>query len=120
MSHNETGPGNVEGQIDDAIRRWLEQMARMRVVERELGKRLADCDTAHDAISLTGEWMARRIDSIIALQHRFIEIWLAARRDPIQASRLDPASPSMVLPCERAATALEATGDGRLARRSRL
>jgi len=51
-------------------------MGRMRAVEADLGTRLAACTTAREAIGLTGEWMARRLDSLLALQRRMIDMWL--------------------------------------------
>lgn len=57
-------------------RAWVEQMGRMRAVEVDLGTRLVACTTAREAIALTSEWMARRLDSLMALQRRLIDRWL--------------------------------------------
>ncbi len=67
---------NVARRIDEAARGWVEQMDRMRRAERDLGQRLMTCATPAEAVAVSGEWMAHRIDSMMALQHRLIEMWL--------------------------------------------
>lgn len=62
--------------IDEAARGWVEQMERMRKAERDLGQRLMTCATPAEAVAVSGEWMAHRLDSLMALQHRLIEMWL--------------------------------------------
>jgi predicted Zn-dependent protease len=60
----------------EAIEGWVEQMKRMQQVDRDLGQRLMACATPAEAVAVSSEWMARRIDSLMALQHRLIEMWL--------------------------------------------
>ena len=67
---------NVAQRIDEAARGWVEQMDRMRRAERDLGQRLMTCATPAEAVAVSGEWMAHRLDSLMALQHRLIEMWL--------------------------------------------
>lgn len=62
--------------IDGAMSGWLEQMAAMRRVESEFATRLAHCRTAQEAIAVCTEWMAKRVDSLVAVQHRLIDLWL--------------------------------------------
>ncbi|MDA8248546.1 MAG: hypothetical protein M0Z28_05150 [Rhodospirillales bacterium] len=72
-----TSPGDdVTQRIDEAVRGWVEQMERMRKGERDIGQRLMACATPAEAVAVSGEWMAHRIDSLMALQHRLIEMWL--------------------------------------------
>ena len=66
----------VAHRIDEAARGWVEQMERMRKAERDLGQRLMTCATPAEAVAVSGEWMAHRIDSLMALQHRLIDMWL--------------------------------------------
>jgi hypothetical protein len=63
--------------INEAARAWVEQMGRMRAVEADLGARLVACTSPREAVALTGDWMARRLDSLMALQRRLIDLWLA-------------------------------------------
>lgn len=67
---------DIAHRIDEATRGWVEQMERMRKAERDLGQRLMTCATPAEAVAVSGEWMAHRIDSLMALQHRLIEMWL--------------------------------------------
>jgi len=67
---------DVAHRIDEAARGWVEQMERMRKAERDLGQRLMTCATPAEAVAVSGEWMGHRIDSLMALQHRLIEMWL--------------------------------------------
>jgi hypothetical protein len=67
---------NVTQRIDEAVRGWVEQMERMRKRETDFGQRLIACATPAQAVAVSGEWMAHRIDSLMALQHRMIEMWL--------------------------------------------
>lgn len=62
--------------VDDTISGWLEQMQAMRRMEGELGARLMQCHTAREAVGLSTEWLEKRLDSLIATQHRLIELWL--------------------------------------------
>ena len=45
-------------------------------MEGGLGIRLMECGTAGEAIGLGTEWLTKRLDSLIAAQHRLIELWL--------------------------------------------
>lgn len=62
--------------IDGAMSGWLEQMAAMRRVESEFASRLVHCRTAPEAIAVCTEWLAKRVDSLVAVQHRLIDLWL--------------------------------------------
>ena len=70
----------VAQSIDEAVRGWVEQMERMRKGERDIGQRLIACTTPAEAVAVSGEWMAHRLDSLMALQHRLIEMWLDQAR----------------------------------------
>jgi hypothetical protein len=76
-SHLETAESEAARRINEAARAWVEQMGRMRAVEADLGVRLVACKTPREAVALTGEWMAWRLDSLMALQRRLIDMWLA-------------------------------------------
>ena len=78
--------------FNDATRAWADRMLMMRGIEADLGTRLAVCRTLAEAIAVTSEWMARRVDSLVALQHHLIDIWLAYNAEGLRA-RLDCREP---------------------------
>lgn len=91
--------------MNEAARGWVEQMERMRRVERNLGQRLMTCATPAEAVAVSGEWMARRLDSLMALQHRLIEMWL----DETRIGVANPASPTPA--CQKPDTTRESEDD---------
>src|SRR5574337_135153 len=62
--------------IDGTMSGWLEQMAAMRRVESEFASRLMQCRTAPEAVAVCTEWLGKRVDSLVAVQHRLIDLWL--------------------------------------------
>ena len=70
----------VAQRMDEAVRGWVEQMERMRKGKRDIGQRLMACATPAEAVAVSGEWMAHRLDSLMVLQHRLIEMWLDQAR----------------------------------------
>jgi hypothetical protein len=62
--------------VNNTTASWLEQMQAMRRMEGELGIRLVRCRTAREVVGLSTEWLAKRLDSLIAVQHRLVELWL--------------------------------------------
>ncbi len=54
--------------------------------EVEFPARLAHCVRPADAASLCSSWMARRVESTVDMQHRLLELWLAAKGTPLAGS----------------------------------
>jgi hypothetical protein len=57
---------------------WVSQIGQMRQFEAEFARRLAHCSTPSEAVALCSEWMAHRLDSAVAMQHRLLSLWLDA------------------------------------------
>lgn len=73
--------------IETATAGWLDQMAAMRRVEEEFAMRLIGARTASDAVSVCSEWLAKRVDSLVAVQHHLLDLWLQG-----EAGRLERGS----------------------------
>jgi ribosome-binding protein aMBF1 (putative translation factor) len=73
--------------VNNTTAGWLEQMDAFRRMEEDFGVRLVGCRTAREAIGLSTEWLAKRLDSLIAVQHRLLELWLEceASQSPVVA-----------------------------------
>ncbi|MGH7057173.1 MAG: hypothetical protein ACREFZ_04720, partial [Acetobacteraceae bacterium] len=65
--------------VESATSAWLDQMTAMRRVEAEFAARLVRCRTASEAISVCTEWLAKRVDSLVAVQHHLIDLWLESQ-----------------------------------------
>ncbi len=68
--------GRAVEDVNAATRTWIEQMGRMRNIEGELGPRLMACHETEAAVDLCSEWMTKRVASLVAVQHRLIDLWL--------------------------------------------
>lgn len=62
--------------IETATAAWLDRMAAMRRMEEEFAVRFAGARTASEAISVSTEWLAKRVDSLVAVQHHLLDLWL--------------------------------------------
>jgi len=73
--------------VHSAVSGWLEEMEAMRRMEEDFAACLVRCRTAREAIGLSTEWMAKRLDSLIAVQHHLVELWLEceAAQSPVVA-----------------------------------
>lgn len=74
------------GGITTAIRQWINEIGQMPRYEVEFPARLAHCVRPADAALLCSSWMARRVESTVDMQHRLLELWLAAKGTPLAGS----------------------------------
>jgi hypothetical protein len=57
---------------------WVSQVGQMQRFDVEFARRLTCCAKPSEAVALCSEWMAHRVDSAVAMQHRLLELWLDA------------------------------------------
>lgn len=80
--HAGLAPGEGDGErsmlrsIETATAGWLDQMAAMRRVEAEFATELVRARTASEALSVCSGWLAKRVDSLVAVEHRLLDLWL--------------------------------------------
>jgi hypothetical protein len=63
-------------QVRTACAAWFSQAAIVQRHEADFGLRLARCQTPSEAVRVCGEWLAHRLDSAVAMHHRFLELWM--------------------------------------------
>lgn len=63
-------------QVRAACAAWFSQAAIVQRHEVEFGLRLARCRTPAEAAGVCGEWLGHRLDSAVAMHHRFLELWM--------------------------------------------
>jgi hypothetical protein len=75
-----TGQDQVQlvGKLKNACFEWVSQVSRMQQLDLAFAVKLAGCRRPVDAAALCGDWMAHRVDSAVAMQHRLLEFWLEA------------------------------------------
>lgn len=69
---------DLASKIEKVSLEWVSQIAQMQQLDVAFATKLTCCSRPGDAGILCGEWMARRVDSVVAKQHRLLELWLAA------------------------------------------
>ncbi len=80
LPHGALGPEAQQmlaEQVRAACAAWFSQAAIVQRHEAEFGLRLARCQTPSEAVSVCGEWLTHRLDSAVAMHHRFLELWMA-------------------------------------------
>ena len=63
-------------EIEAASEAWSQGAATAHVLEMELAIRMTGCQTPTDALAVSGDWMAKRMVSLVSTQHRMLDIWL--------------------------------------------
>ena len=63
-------------EIEAASEAWSQGAATAHVLEMELAIRMTGCQTPTDALAVSGEWMSKRMVSLVSTQHRMLDIWL--------------------------------------------
>jgi hypothetical protein len=68
----------LAAQVRAACAAWFSQAALVQQHEANFGLRLARARTPSEAVYVCGEWMSHRLDSVVAMHHRLLELWLTA------------------------------------------
>lgn len=66
----------LAAKVRKVSKEWVSQVAQMQQLDFTFAARLAACTRPSDAAEVCGRWMAHRIDSAVAAQHHFLELWL--------------------------------------------
>jgi hypothetical protein len=74
----EQDQAHLVSKLKDACFEWVSQVSRMQQLDLAFAMKLAGCRRPVDAATLCGDWMAHRVDSAVAMQHRLLEFWLEA------------------------------------------
>jgi hypothetical protein len=62
--------------IETASQNWSQSAATSHVLEMELAIQMTACKTPAEALTVCGDWMAKRMVSLVSTQHRMLDIWL--------------------------------------------